>query len=94
MLTQKMAKKSPSAHHCTTSSGYIFLTKAHIDNRKKLLSSNISSTCPHDMVNFGTLTAEICWQVCGTPANFNRFRILAALLLGTLVAGFSQTLGR
>jgi len=29
-------------------SGYIFATKAHIDNRKKnLLSSNMSSTCPH-----------------------------------------------
>jgi len=23
------------------------------------------------MVNFGSPTAEICWQVCGTPANFN-----------------------
>ena len=28
-------KKSPSAHHRTTLSGYIFLTKARIDNRKK-----------------------------------------------------------
>jgi len=45
-------KKSPSGHHHTTLSGYIFTTKAHIDNRKKnLLSSNISSTCPHNMVN-------------------------------------------
>jgi len=31
--TQKMAKKSPSGHHRTTSSGYIFATKARIDNR-------------------------------------------------------------
>jgi len=39
--------------------GYIFATKARIDNRKKnLLSSNISSTCPHNMVNFGPLAAE------------------------------------
>ena len=29
------AKKSPSAHHHTTLSGYIFATKARIDNRKK-----------------------------------------------------------
>jgi len=36
-----------------------------------------------NMVNFGTLTDEICWRVCGTPANFNRFRPLAALLHGT-----------
>ena len=44
------------------------------------------------MVNFGLLTAEICWRVWGTPANFNGFRTLAALLHGTLVAGVSQTL--
>ena len=43
------------------------------------------------MVNFGLLTAEICWRVWGTPANFNGFRVLAALLHGTLVVGVSQT---
>jgi len=43
---QKIAKNSPSVHHCTTLSGYIFAIKARIDNRKNLLSSNISSTCP------------------------------------------------
>ena len=26
---------------------------------KKLFSSDMSSTCPHNMVNFGLLTAEI-----------------------------------
>jgi len=31
----KTAKKSPSEHHRTNLSGYIFATKAHIDNRKK-----------------------------------------------------------
>jgi len=31
------AKKSPSAHSRTTLSGYIFVTKAHIDNGKKLV---------------------------------------------------------
>ena len=49
---------------------------------------------PHNMVNFGLLTAEICWRVSGTPANFNGFRVLAALLHGTLVLGVSQTLRR
>jgi len=61
---------------------------------KKLLSSNISSTCPHSMVNFGPLAAEIVSFVWGTPANFNWFRVLAALLHGTLVVGVSQTLRR
>jgi len=46
------------------------------------------------MVNFGLLTAEIRWRVRGTPANFNEFRVLAALLHGTLVVGVSQTLRR
>ena len=45
------------------------------------------------MVNLGLLTAEICWRVWGTPANFNGFRVFAALLLGTLVVGVSQTEG-
>jgi len=34
------------------------------------------------MVNFDLLTAEICWRVWGTSANFDRFRVLAALLHG------------
>jgi len=46
------------------------------------------------MVNFGPLMAEICWQVWGTPPNFNGFRFLAALLHGTLVVGINQTLRR
>jgi len=88
-------KKLPFQHHCTTLSGCIFATKACIDNQKKnLLNSNTSSTCSHNIVNFGLLTAEICWQVWGTPANFNGFRVLAALLHGTLVVGVSQTLQR
>jgi len=89
---KKSRQKSPSGHHPTTLSGYIFANKACIDNRKKnLLSSNISCTCPHNMVNFGLLAAEIVSLVCGTPGNFNGFRVLAALLHGTLVVGVSQT---
>jgi len=49
---------------------------------KNLLNSNTSSTCSGNMMNFGLLAAEICWRVWGTPANFNGFRILAALLYG------------
>jgi len=86
-------KKSPSGHHHTTLSGYIFATKARIHNQKKT-NSNISSTCLHNMVNFSPLAAEIRWRVWGTLANFNRFRILAALLHDTLVVGVSQTLWR
>jgi len=81
--TQKSRQKSPSGHYRTALSGYIFATKALIDNWKKnLLSSNMSSTCPHNMANFGSLAAEIDPVVWGTPANFNGFRDLAALLHG------------
>ena len=92
---KKSLKKSPSGHHATILSGYIFATKACIDNRKKnLLSSNISSTCPHNMVNFGPLAAEIISLVWGTRANFNGFGVLVALLHGILVVSVSQTLRR
>ena len=109
--TQKIAKKSPSAHHRTILLGYIFATKARIDTEvfwhsgalqigllllllKNLLSSSIFSRCRHSMVNFGLLAAEIDPVVWGTPANFNGFRVLAALLHGSEVVGVSQTLQR
>jgi len=90
---QKWCKKSPPAHHRTTLSCCIFANNAHINNPKKnLLNSNTSSICPYNMVNFGPLTAEICWRVWGTPANFNGFHVLAASLRGTLVLEVSQAL--
>jgi len=46
------------------------------------------------MVNLGLLAAEIVSLVWSTPANFNGFRVLAALLHGTLVLGVSETLRR
>jgi len=89
----KIAKNSPSAYHRTNFSGYIFATEARIGNWKKiLLKSNVSPTWPYNMVNVGPLTVEIDSGVWDTAANFNRFRILAALLQGTLVARVSQTL--
>jgi len=89
-----MTQKSASGHHPTTLSGYIFATEAGFDNRKKLLSSNNSSTCPHNMMNFGLLGAEIISGVWGTPATFNGFRVFAALLHHSQVVSVSQTLRR
>ena len=66
--TQNIAKNSPFAHHLTTLSGHSFATKAHVDNRKKGSNSNISPTCPYNMVNFGPLAAEIGPVVWGTPS--------------------------
>jgi len=99
------AQKSPSRHHRTTLSGCVFATKACIDNQKKnLLHSNISSTCPHNMANFSPPAAEICWRVWGTPANFitaatslsggqpNFARCLAVSWAGTLYIHFRELL--
>jgi len=61
---------------------------------KKIVKQQYLLHMPHNMVNFGPLAAEIGLVVCGTPANFNEFRALAALLHGTPVLGVSQTLRR
>ena len=50
---------------------------------KNLLNSNTSSTCPDNMVNFGLLTAEICWRVWGHPCKCQPVLRLGTLLHGT-----------
>jgi len=92
MQDAKNRQKSPSVHHRTTLSDYIFATKARIDKKKNLLNSNISSTCPHNMANFGLLAVEIVSLVWGTPANFNGFRVLASLLQPSRSTEANQTL--
>jgi len=46
------------------------------------------------MVNFDPLAAEIDPVVWGTPANFNGFGVLAALLHGSQLVSVSETLRR
>jgi len=91
------AKQSPKIRHLVCHLGTIAqicraisLQLRHVSTiGKKLLSSNISSRCAHNTVKFGSLAAEIDPVVCGTPANFNEFRVLAALLHGTPAVGVS-----
>ena len=82
-------KKSPKSRHLGTIPQLcraISSQLRHVStSRKNLLSSNISSTSPHNMVNFGPLAAETVSLVWGTPAYFNGFRVLVALLHCTLV---------
>ena len=94
-------KKSPKNRHLGTIAQLcraISSQLRHVSTirKKNLLNSNTSSTYPDNMVNFGPLAAEIGLPVWGTAANFNGFRVLAALLHGTvtLVVGVSQTLRR
>ena len=79
-------QKSPSRHHRITLSGHIFATKACIDNRKNLLSSNTSSICPHNMVNFGPLSVEIgllVWAPQQISTGFASWLRLATSLNGS-----------
>jgi len=56
-----------------------------------MLSSNTSSTCPDNMVNFGPLTAEIG---LGHPSKFQRVLRLGSITARHLAVGVSQTLRR
>ena len=87
-------KKSPCMHHPASLSGSIFTTRHISTIGKKMLNSNISSTCPHNMVNFGPLAAEIVSRVCDTPtpANLNGIRVLASLLHRRRSTEVNQTL--
>ena len=56
------------------------------------VNSSIFSTCPHNIVNFGPLAAEIGLPVWGTLANFNGFRVLTSLLYRRRSMEINQTL--
>jgi len=64
----------------------------YLKSEKYLPNSNISSTCSHNMVNFGPLAAKNDWRVWATPANFNGFRVLASLLQRRRLTEVNQTL--
>jgi len=67
--TQYIAKNSPSGDHRTTLSGHIFASDACIDNRKKILNSNVFFTC------FPTLRPTSGWDrfvILGHPSKFQR----------------------
>ena len=69
---------------------YLRILGMYRQSEKMLLNSNMSSTRLRNTANFGPLAAEIGSVVWATPANFNGFRDLAALLHDTLVVGGRQ----
>jgi len=95
-LAEKHRKKSPKICHLGTIAQLCRSISSQLRNvstiEKKLLNSNISSTCPRNTVNFGPLAAEIGSGVLGTPANFNGFRVLASLLQRRRSPEANQTL--
>jgi len=93
---QKIAKNSPSGHHHTTLSGYIFATKARINNQKKKL---VKQQClPHRSSLSGELRPTGSWDLLahlGTAANFNGFHVLGALCTAEVEHGkFNSLYGR
>jgi len=79
-------KNSPSGHHCTTLSGYIFATKACIDNRKKTVKQQY---LPHMSPQYGELRPTSGWDrfVClGHPSKFQRLS-----RLGSVTARYSSS---
>jgi len=71
MQDAKHRKKSPSGHHRTTLSGYIFPTKARVDDLKKNVKQQY---LPHMSIQYGELEAILVFDV----AVFCRNRALTA----------------
>ena len=73
------AKKSPYAHHRTTLSGYIFATKAYIDNQKKNVKQQYVL---HMSPQYGELRPINSWDLLaslGHPSKFQRVSRVASV---------------
>ena len=89
-------KKSPKIHHLGTITQLCWAVSLQLRHlltiRKELVKQQYLPHMSLQYGDFGLLAAEIVSLVWGTPANFNEFHVLAALLHGTLVVGVSETL--
>jgi len=75
-------KKSTKSRHLGTITQLCWAMSSQLRHvltiGKNFLSSNMFTRSPHNMVNFGPLTADIASKVWGTPANFKSFCVFAA----------------
>jgi len=81
------AKKSPSAHYCTILLGCIFVTKAHIDNRKELFKQQYVF---HISSQYGELRLTNGWDrlvSLGHPSKFQRVSRLGFVTAPTSLIG-------
>jgi len=83
-------KKSPTNRHLGTIAQ--LCRDISSQQREKPVKQQCLSHMSSQYGELRPIAAEICWRVWGTPVNFNGFRVLAALLHGSLVVGVSQTL--
>jgi len=84
--TQKVVKKSPSGHHRTTLSGYIFATKAHIDNPKKKLVKQ--QYLLYKFPQYGELRPTSGWNRSGSLGHPCKFQWVSRL--GSITARHSS----
>ena len=92
--TQKSRQKSPSGHHRTPSLGYIFATKAHIDNRKKLVKQHYIL---HMSPQYRELRLTSSWDRFVSfrhPTKFQLVSRLGSVTARHVVVGIDQTLRR
>ena len=90
---KKSRQKSTSGHHRTTSSGYIFATKAHIDNRKKIIRPK-QQYLLHMSLQYGELRPTIGWDPFVSlrhPCKFQRVSRLGSITARHLEVGVSHT---
>jgi len=73
---KKNRQKSPSEHHHTTLSGYIFATKARIDNRKKLVKQQYLL---HTFPQYGELQPTNGWDLLVGLEHPNKFQRVSRL---------------
>jgi len=88
--TQKSRQKSPSWHHRTTLSGYIFATKARIDKRKKIVKQQYLLMSSQ----YGELRPTNGWDrlsSLGHPSKFQLVSRLGSVTARHLIVGVSQT---
>ena len=81
--TQKSRQKSPSRHHRTTFSGYIFATKARIGNRKKTVKQQYLL---HMLPQYGELRPTRGWDRFGSlghPSYFKRLLRLGSITVSS-----------
>jgi len=91
-----MQKKVAKNHHLGTIAQlfglYLRNLGTYRQSEKKLVKQQYVLQMPAQYGELGPLAAEIGLPVWGTPANFNGFRVLAALLHVNQLVGISQTL--
>ena len=94
MQDAKSRQKSPSGHHRTALSGYIFATKARIENRKNLVKQQyVLQMSPQ----YGELLPTSGWDLLaslGHPCKFQRVSRLGSVNARHSTMDVSQTLRR